>query len=58
MATQEQLKKYIQAGGEEIIYHGEYAGVLVDLQPLTDGTVCGIYRFKGGECIGSKALKI
>lgn len=48
---------YEAAGAPRDIYHGEYRGRLVDIQPLTDGLMCGIYRFPGGDCIGGPALR-
>lgn len=52
----EYLKRYLAAGAPETIMHGEYEGTLVDIQPLVDGLVCGIYRFPGGDCIGGPML--
>lgn len=56
----ESVKKYLEAGAPLKIMHGEYEGTLVDIQPLVDGLVCGIYRFPGGDCCPSEApaLKI
>lgn len=48
----EYARRYLSAGAPETIMHGEYEGTLVDIQPLVDGLVCGIYRFPGGDCIG------
>lgn len=47
---------YEAAGAPRDIYHGEYKGRLVNIQPLTDGLMCGIYRFPGGDCIGGPTL--
>ena len=47
----EYARRYLSAGAPETIMHGEYEGTLVDIQPLVDGLVCGIYRFPGGDCI-------
>ena len=52
----EYAKRYLAAGAPETIMHGEYEGTLVDIQPLVDGLVCGIYRFPGGDCIGGPTL--
>lgn len=52
----EYAKRYLSAGAPESIMHGEYEGILVDIQPLTDGFVCGIYRFPGGDCIGGPMM--
>ena len=52
------VKRYLDAGAPLEIKHGEYTGRLVDIQPLTDGYVCGIYRFPGGDCAGGPMLKI
>ena len=52
----EYAKRYSAAGAPETIMHGEYEGTLVDIQPLVDGLVCGIYRFPGGDCIGGPML--
>ena len=52
----EYAKRYAAAGAPETIMHGEYEGTLVDIQPLVDGLVCGIYRFPGGDCIGGPTL--
>lgn len=56
----ELAKRYLEAGAPLEIMHGEYCGRLVDIQPLVDGLVCGIYRFPGGDCCPSEApaLKI
>ena len=51
-------KRYLEAGAPLEIKHGEYTGRLVDIQPLTDGYVCGIYRLLGGVCIDGPMLKI
>ena len=51
-------KKYLAAGAPAIIHHGDYVGRLVDVQPLSDGFVCGIYRFPGGDCCEGPSLKI
>lgn len=51
-------KVYLAAGAPLEIKHGEYTGRLVDIQPLNDGYVCGIYRFPGGECCDGPMLKI
>ena len=40
----EYARRYLSAGAPETIMHGEYEGTLVDIQPLVDGLVCGIYR--------------
>ena len=53
----EYAKRYLAAGATETIMHGEYKGTLVDIQPLVDGLVCGIYRFPGGDCIGGPTLQ-
>lgn len=34
------------------IRHGEYVGVLIDVQPLLDGDAAPIYRFPGGDAVG------
>lgn len=52
----EYAKRYLSAGAPETIMHGEYEGTLVDIQPLVDGLVCGIYRFPGGDCIGGPTI--
>ena len=52
----EYARRYLSAGAPETIMHGEYEGTLVDIQPLVDGLVCGIYRFPGGDCIGGPML--
>ena len=52
----EYAKRYLSAGAPETIMHGEYEGKLVDIQPLVDGFVCGIYRFPGGDCIEGPML--
>ena len=57
-AVQEKLKEYLQAGAPLKIMHGEYTGRLVDIQPLNDGFVCGIYRFPGGDTIGGPTVKM
>lgn len=51
-------KKYLEAGAPLEIAHGKYTGRLIDIQPLDDGLVCGIYRFPGGDCCEGPALKI
>lgn len=35
------------------ILHGEYVGILSGVQPLLDGEAAPLYRFPGGECMGS-----
>ena len=52
----EYAKRYLSAGAPETIVHGEDKGKLVDIQPLVDGLVCGIYRFPGGDCVGGPAI--
>ncbi len=52
----EYAQRYLAAGAPESIMHGEYEGTLVDIQPLVDGYLCGIYRFPGGDCIGGPML--
>lgn len=54
----EYAKNYLEKGVPLIIMHGEYEGHLVDVQPLVDGLVCGIYRFPRGDCCEGPALKI
>ncbi len=54
----EDAKKYLKKGAPAEIMHGEYTGRLVDVQPLNDGYVCGIYRFPGGTCCGGPMKKI
>lgn len=54
----ENAKKYLTKGAPLEINHGEYTGRLVDIQPLLDGYVCGIYRFPGGTCCEGPMLKI
>lgn len=34
------------------IKHGEYVGVLIDVQPLLEGRSAPIYRFPGGDAVG------
>lgn len=34
------------------IRHGEYVGVLIDIQPLLEGQAAPIYRFHGGDAVG------
>jgi hypothetical protein len=51
----ERARKYLEAGAPPEIRHGEYVGRLVDVQPLNDGYVTGIYRFPGGECCPAEA---
>lgn len=34
------------------IRHGEYVGVLIDVQPLLEGEAAPIYRFPGGDAVG------
>lgn len=34
------------------IRHGEYVGVLIDVQPLLEGRAAPIYRFPGGDAVG------
>ncbi len=51
-------KKYLEAGAALNIAHGEYVGRLVDVQPLPDGYVCGVYRFSGGDCAEGSRLKV
>lgn len=34
------------------IRHGEYIGVLIDVQPLLEGCAAPIYRFTGGDSVG------
>lgn len=54
----ELARKYLEAGAPLEITHDKYKGRLVDVQPLNDGYVCGIYRFPGGDCCGGPRLKI
>lgn len=56
----ELAKKYLAKGAPLEIKHGEYIGRLIDVQPLQDGYVTGIYRFPGGDCCPAEApsLKI
>lgn len=35
------------------IRHGEDTGVLSGIQPLLDGEVAPLYRFPGGQCVGT-----
>lgn len=50
--------EYAKKGAPTEITHDEYKGRLVDVQPLTDGYVCGIYRFPGGECCGGPMIRL
>lgn len=34
------------------IRHGEYIGVLINVQPLLGGEAAPIYRFSGGDAVG------
>lgn len=52
----EYAKRYLSAGAPETIMSGEYEGVLVDIQPLVDGLVCGIYRFPRGDRVGGPTI--
>lgn len=52
------MKKYLKNGAPLEIMHGEHKGILVDIQPLCDGYVEGIYRFPGGVCCDGPMLKI
>ena len=52
----EYAERYLLAGAPETIMHGKYEGQLIDIQPLVDGRVCGIYRFRSGDCIGGPAF--
>ena len=54
----ELAKKYMESGAPETIYHGDYAGHLIDVQPLNNGYVTGVYRFEGGVCCPSEAPAI
>ena len=51
-------KEYAKRGAPTEIMHGEYAGRLVDVQPLQDGFVCGIYHFEGGTCCDGPMINI
>lgn len=52
------MKSYIERIMEEHprwprrIKHGEYVGVLIDIQPLLEGRSAPIYRFPGGDAVG------
>ena len=54
----EAVQRYLENGAPLKIMHGEYEGTLVDIQPLNDGYVCGIYRFPRGTSCGGPILKI
>ncbi len=54
----EAAKKYLKAGAPLEIMSGKYKGTLVDVQPLLDGYVCGIYRFPRGDGCGGPMLRI
>jgi hypothetical protein len=53
MTYKEKLQKYIDGGApKEILRENKYRGVLIDIQPLVDGQVIGIYQFDSGQAIG------
>lgn len=54
----ENAKRYLENGAPLTINHAEYIGRLTEVQPLTDGYVCGIYHFPGGETIGGPRIQI
>lgn len=40
------------------VLHGEYVGILSGVQPLLGGEAAPLYRFPGGECMGSGSEQV